>query len=70
MASSIPGQGGMVTATASSGPSPVARNWNAVPAEIAIETPADTATVPTLPVFRRHMRPLPDKKYQTSSTLR
>ena len=38
-ASSSPGQGGIVTATAASGSAPSLRSWNRVPVGIASETP-------------------------------
>src|SRR5664279_1245818 len=69
-ASAAPGQGGMVTATASSGESPVARNWKAAPTGIVTEIPAATATVASSSPSCRHISPLPPVKNHSSSTLR
>src|SRR6516162_7351066 len=69
-ASSAPGQGGIVTATASSGSSPSQRNWKCVPVGIVIETPGVTSTISSRSPSLRHTRPRPPVKHQISSTVR
>src|SRR5580692_506202 len=70
LASSSPGHGGMVTATAESGPSPRARNWNRVPTGIDRQVPGSRGMVSSRPAWLRHISPRPLSTYQISSTLR
>ncbi len=68
--SSMPGQGGMVAPTAVSGSSPSDRNWKRVPTGMVMDMPGPTSTVSSRSPSRRHIRPRPDMKYQTSSMVR
>ncbi len=69
IASCGPGQGGMVTPTASSGSSPSARNWKDVPTGMSSDIPGCTSTTNSPVSSFRHIRPRPATKYQSSSTL-
>ena len=69
-ASPRPGHRGIVAPIAARGSSPLARNWNAVPSGIVMQTPVDTGTTSLWSPDFRHISPLPDRKYQISSTVR
>jgi hypothetical protein len=69
-ASPEPGHGGIVAPIADRDSSPLARNWNAVPSGIVMQTPLDTATTSSSSPDFRHISPRPDRKYQISSTER
>ena len=49
---------------------PVVPQLKARPSGIESDTPGATSTISSVPPNRRHMRPLPERKYQTSSTVR
>ena len=69
-ASSSPGHGGKVTATAASGSLPTDLNWNRTPSGIVTQAPASTSsTVSREPCFRQ-ICPRPDTKNQISSIVR
>src|ERR1700728_4327401 len=69
-ASPSPGHGGMVTATAASGPSPRDRNWKCVPTGMDRQVPGSNGTICSRSPRLRHISPRPLSTYQISSTLR
>src|SRR6516165_1021978 len=69
-ASPAPGQGGIVTAIASSVSSPSQQNWKCVPVGTVTETPGATSATSSRSPSLRHIRPCPAVKYQISSTAR
>jgi len=60
----------MVAPIADSGSSLSERNWKRVPTGMATDGPGPTSTVSSSPPSRRHIRPRPEVKHQTSSTVR
>jgi hypothetical protein len=57
----------MVTPTAASGSGPSQRNWKCVLAGMLIDSPAATSTISSCAPSQRHIRPVPERKNQSSS---
>lgn len=69
VASSAPGQGGMLMQMNSSGSALLQLYWNAVPTGMSMETPRRRSTVCSPVASRRHICPSPERMCQNSLTV-
>src|SRR6188472_3241059 len=69
VASTSPGQGGIVMHRNRSGSAPVQRYWKAVPNGMSMETPGVRTVTASLLSSRRQISPWPDKTCQNSLTV-